>query len=309
MSQPLHNSLQQAIADRSKQGMTIFRLDEPLPASAPDFFSNNYLSLSTDRSVRDTFLRKVQAAAPARLLGSTGSRLSTGNSFESNALETAFKQFFGAPSALFMGSCFSANVAFVTAVPQKNDVIIYDEMVHVSSRDGIRTSTCDSYRFAHNSVASLRECLLGVLQKHPQIARGSSTVFILLESLYSMEGDFCPLTEMVELVETLLPTGNAHIVVDEAHTSAICGPNGTGYVSHLGLNDRVHTKIHSFGKGWGFRGGMYLSLEYPRRRLTPILVLFRSRCVDPTHHKGVLDQFCNESYVFDGDAIYRHLRT
>lgn len=258
MSQPsvLDVSLQLAIANRAKDGMTIFRLDEPLPSSAPDFFSNNYLSLCTDRTARDTFLRKVQAATSARLLGSTGSRLSTGNSLEFNALETAFQHFFGTPSALFMASCFSANVAFVTAVPQKNNVIVYDELVHVSCRDGIRASSCPSYRFAHNSVASLKECLLDVLQKHPQIARGTSTVFILLESLYSMEGDFCPLTEMVELVETLVPAGHAHIVVDEAHTSATCGPNGAGYVSHLGLNDRVHTKIHSFGKGWGFRGGM-----------------------------------------------------
>ena len=257
MSQPsaLHGSLQQAISNRAKDGMTIFDLDEPLPSAAPDFFSNNYLSLSTDNAVRGIFLRRVQTAAPTRLLGSTGSRLSTGNSFESNALETAFKRFFGAPSALFMTSCFSANLAFVAAIPRKDDVIIYDELVHVSCRDGIRGSPCASYRFAHNSLASLKERLLGALQKHPQIARGTSTVFILLESLYSMEGDFCPLTEMVELVETLVPAGHAHIVVDEAHTSATCGPNGTGYVSLLGLNDRVHTKIHSFGKAWAFRGG------------------------------------------------------
>ncbi|KAF8553198.1 8-amino-7-oxononanoate synthase [Imleria badia] len=269
MSQPsaLHGSLQQIIANRDKEGMTIFRLDEPLPSSAPDFFSNNYLSLSADQSVRGIFLRKVQAADPTRLLGSTGSRLATGNSSESNALETALERFFGAPSALLMASCFSANVAFVAAVPQKHDVIIYDELVHMSSRDGIRASSCASYRFSHNSVASLKECLLGVLKKHPQIARGTSTAFVLLESLYSMEGDFCPLTEVVELIETLLPVGNAHIVVDEAHTSATCGPNGTGYASHLGLSDRVHTKIHSFGKGWGFRGAVVLTSPIIREYL------------------------------------------
>ena len=261
MSQPsaLHHSLQQAIANRAKEGITIFRLDQPLPSHTPDFFSNNYLSLSADHSVRDVFLRKVQAAAPARLLGSTGSRLGTGNSSESNALETAFKLFFGAPSVLLFSSGFSANLAFLSTVPQKTDVIIYDELIHASCREGILLSSHTTYRFAHNSVTSFEECLLGVLRKHPQITRGTSTVFILLESLYSMDGDFCPLTEIVELVETLVPAGHAHIVVDEAHTSGICGPNGTGYVSHLGLNDRVHTKIHTFGKGWGFHGGMYCS--------------------------------------------------
>ncbi|KAF8438893.1 8-amino-7-oxononanoate synthase [Boletus edulis BED1] len=269
MSQPsaLQDSLQQALVNRAKDGFTVFRLDEPLPSSAPDFFSNNYLSLSTDQSVREIFLRSVQATAPARLLGSTGSRLATGNSFESNSIEAAFKHFFRVSSALLMGSCYSANVAFLAAVPQKNDIIVYDELVHVSSREGVRGSSCASYRFAHNSVASLKKCLLDVLQKHPQVSRGTSTVFVLLESLYSMEGDFCPLTEIVELVETFVPAGHGHIVVDEAHTSATCGPNGTGYVSCLGLNDRVHTQIHSFGKGWGLRGAVVLTSPIVREYL------------------------------------------
>ena len=257
MSQPsaLHDSLQQAIAKRAKEGFTIFYVDEPLPTSAPDFFSNNYLSLSTDPSVREVFLRKVQTAAPARLLGSTGSRLATGNSTEFKALEEAFMKFLGAPSALFFGSGFNANLAFVASVPQKNDVIIHDELIHASCREGIRLSSHTAYRFAHNSVASFKECLLGVLQKHTQITRGGATLFVLLESLYSMDGDFCPLTEIVELIEMFVPAGHAHIVVDEAHTSGILGPNGTGYVTHLGLDDRIHTKVHTFGEGWGFHGG------------------------------------------------------
>jgi len=277
---PLLDSLQQAIAHRAREGLTIHSLDDPLPSHAPDFFSNDYLSLSTDHTLRDIFLRKVQATAPSRLFGSTGSRLTTGNSSEFNALEAAFKRFFGAPSALLFSSGFTANLAFISTVPRKADVIIYDELIHASSRDGIRVSSRPSYPFAHNSVASLEKCLLGALQKHPQITRGTSTVFIVVESLYSMDGDFCPLTEIVGLVETLVPTGHAHIVVDEAHTSGICGPNGTGYVSHLGLSDRVHTKVHTFGKGWGFHGGMRCSLlEYGFRELSPILVLFHFTAV------------------------------
>lgn len=254
---PLLDSLQQAICRRAREGMTVFCLDQPLPSHAPDFFSNDYLSLSTESSIRDIFLHRVQTVIPTRLLGSTGSRLGTGNSTEFNALEKAFERFFEAPSALLFASGFSANLAFLATVPQKNDVIIYDELIHSSCREGIRLSSCPSYRFPHNSVTSFKECLLGVLENHPQITQGSSTVFVLVESLYSMDGDFCPLTEIVGLVESLVPAGHAHIIVDEAHTSGICGPNGTGYVSCLGLNDRVHTKVHTFGKGWGFHGGMY----------------------------------------------------
>ncbi|KAI9455313.1 PLP-dependent transferase [Boletus coccyginus] len=176
-----------------------------------------------------------------------------------NALEPALKRFFGAPSALLFSSGFSANVAFISTVPRKGDVIIYDELIHASIRDGIRMSSRPPYPFAHNSVASFEKCLLDPLQKHPQITRGTSTVFVVVESLYSMDGDFCPLTEIVELAETFVPTGHAHIVVDEAHTSGICGPSGTGYVSHLDLNHRVHTKVHTFGKGWGFHGAVVLT--------------------------------------------------
>ncbi|KAH0834999.1 pyridoxal phosphate-dependent transferase [Lanmaoa asiatica] len=222
---PLLNTLQQAIADRAREGMTVFCLDQPLPSHAPDFFSNNYLSLSTDHVLRDSFLHKVQTAPQTRFFGSTGSRLGTGNSAEISALEKALKHFFGSPSALLVMSGYSANLAFLGTVPQKGDVIIYDELVHSSCREGIRLSSLASYRFAHNSIASFKECLLGVLQKHPQITR-TSTVFVVVESLYSMDGDFCPLVEIVELMQTLVPIGHAHIVVDEAH----------GYAGQTGLS-------------------------------------------------------------------------
>ncbi|KAF8137119.1 8-amino-7-oxononanoate synthase [Boletus edulis] len=260
-SSPLLDSLQRVIAHRYKGtgGMGIRYIDDPLPSQAPDFFSSDYLSLATDDSLREIFLRKIQEAPPGHLFGSTGSRLLTGNLSEINALESALKHFMGAPSALLFSSGFSANSAFLAHVPQENDVIVYDELIHASCREGIRLSPCTSYSFSHNSVASLEEFLLGVLQKHPQVTRGTSTVFVVVESLYSMDGDFCPLQEIVELVEALVPAGHAHIVVDEAHTSGICGPNGTGYVSHLGLSDRVHTKLHAFSKAWGFHGAVLLT--------------------------------------------------
>ena len=260
--------IQQIVADLKKD-TGLRSVDDPLPSNGPDLFSNDYLSLASDQSRRDLFLRKVQEAPPARLFGSTGCRVMTGNTPEINALEAAFKQFFAAQSALLFSSGFNANVAFLSNVPRDDDIIIYDELMHQSCREGIRLSSRTSYRFDHNSIASLRECLLGVLKKHPQITQGTSTVFVVLESMYSMDGDFCPLREIVELVETLVPTGHAHIFVDEAHTTGLCGPNGTGYVSHLGLNDRVHTKVHVLSKAWGFHGGPYSSsLEYAIQKLT-----------------------------------------
>jgi 8-amino-7-oxononanoate synthase len=251
----LLDALQQAIAHRAQTGLTTFSLDEPLPTFAADLFSNDYLSLSTDTDLREGYLRRALAAP--LLFGSTGSRLGTGNSREYNALERRLQRFFGFPSALLFHSGFSANSAFFASIPRKEDVIIYDELIHISCREGFRLSSARAatYRFAHNSVASFEECLRSVLRKHPQIAQRQSTLFVSVESLYSMDGDFCPLLEIVQLVEDLVPAGHAHIIVDEAHTSAICGPNGSGYVSLLGLDHRVHTTVHTFGKGWGFHGG------------------------------------------------------
>ncbi|KAF8841080.1 8-amino-7-oxononanoate synthase [Paxillus ammoniavirescens] len=263
----LLDALQKAIVHRAQTGLTTFSLDEPLPTFAADLFSNDYLSLSTDTDLREGYLRRAQAAP--LLFGSTGSRLGTGNSKEYNALERRLQRFFGFPSALLFHSGFSANSAFFASVPRKEDIIIYDELIHISCREGFRLSGARgaTYRFAHNSVASFEECLRDVLRKHPQIAQGQSTVFVSVESLYSMDGDFCPLMEIVQLVEDLVPAGHAHIVVDEAHTSAICGPNGTGYVSLLRLDHRVHTTVHTFGKGWGFHGAAVLTSPIIREYL------------------------------------------
>jgi 8-amino-7-oxononanoate synthase len=94
-----------------------------------------------------------------------------------------------------------------------------------------------------------------VLKNHPNISVGRGTIFIAVESLYSMDGDFAPLPEIVELVDELIPKGCAHIFVDEAHTTGIYGSKGRGLVSLLGLEDKVDTIMHVFSKSYGVIGG------------------------------------------------------
>ncbi|KAF9240438.1 8-amino-7-oxononanoate synthase [Melanogaster broomeanus] len=238
---PLLDALQQTIAHRVQTGLTTVCLDELLPSSAPDLFSNDYLSLSTDPVLREIFLQQVLGAP--RLFDTTSPFLR------------------GRHLPLLFNSGYTANLGFFGSVPQSDDVIIYDELIHASCREGFRVSAARNalYRFAHNSVASFEECLRNVLSKHPQIIHGKSTLFVSVESLYSMDGDFCPLAEIVQLVEDLVPAGHSHIVVDEAHTSGMCGPNGSGYVSLLGLSHRVHTQVHTFGKAWGFHGAVVVT--------------------------------------------------
>ncbi|KAH7921665.1 8-amino-7-oxononanoate synthase [Leucogyrophana mollusca] len=263
---PLLNALQQALADRADTGMYIFDITEPLPSSAPDLFSNDYLSLTTDPVAREYLVARI-ANNPC-LFGSTGSRLATGNSDDYNALERRLQHHYHAPAALLTNTGFTANLAFWGSVPQPNDIIIYDDLIHMSCREGFRLAQAEaSYRFDHNSVSSFHAVLVDALKKHPKIVSGNATVFISVESLYSMDGDFCPLREIVELVEKLVPSGHAHIAVDEAHTTAMYGPDGSGFVAHLGLNDRVHTTMHTFGKAVGLQGGVILTSPTIRQYL------------------------------------------
>ncbi|KIK74733.1 hypothetical protein PAXRUDRAFT_835909 [Paxillus rubicundulus Ve08.2h10] len=252
------DALEQLACQEQAHLMTV-TLDESLPSPPGDFFSNDYLSLTTDTVLRERF-RRHALAAPL-LFSATSSHLSTGNSKVYNALERRLQRFFGYPAAVLFHPGYNARAVFFASVPQRGDAIIYDELIQTSCREEFHTSASQRVtdRFAHNSVASLEECIRNVLRKYPQINQGNSTVFVYLESLDGMEGDFCPLVEMVEVIEKLIPSGHAHIVVDEAHTSAICGPNGSGYVSLLELNNRVHTVIHTFGQAWGFHGGVILS--------------------------------------------------
>ncbi|KAI9455833.1 hypothetical protein HD554DRAFT_229261 [Boletus coccyginus] len=112
-------------------------------------------------------------------------------------------------------------------------------------------------------------------------------VFVVVECLLLLSVQhgwrFCSLSKIVGLVETLVPAGHAlYIVVDEAHTSRICGHNGTGCVSHLGFSDRIHTKVCTFGKGWGFHGGMCCSF----RKLIFCLVSLHSDGDDNDNQSG-----------------------
>jgi 8-amino-7-oxononanoate synthase len=87
------------------------------------------------------------------------------------------------------------------------------------------------------------------------VGKGPKNVFVAVESIYSMDGDLCPLRELVDAVEEVLPYGNGHVIVDEAHATGVLGPRGRGLVSELGLEKRVFLRLHTFGKGVGASGG------------------------------------------------------
>lgn len=234
------------------------RLPDPAIASAltsplTDFTSNDYLSLSSSQHLRSLFLNKLSIAPD--ILGSGGSRLLVNGQAHAN-LEDRLRQFFRGEAALLFNSGFDANVGFFSCIPQPGDAIIYDEHIHASVHDGMRASRVDRpflISFDHNSLPALRSTLMMIRNR----TSTRQSVFVAVESLYSMDGTFAPLKEMVGVIEEIFPSGNAYLIVDEAHSTGIYGPEGRGRVAMLGLEDRVLARLHTFGKALAASGGAY----------------------------------------------------
>ncbi|KAJ7079155.1 pyridoxal phosphate-dependent transferase [Mycena belliarum] len=251
-----------ALDSRDKRGIRR-RLPEPSALSSPtglvDFNSNDYLSLATSPALRDTFLRKLRAAPD--ILGSGGSRLLV-NGQAHSAFEARLAQFFGVPAAILFNSGFDANVGFFSCIPQPGDVVVYDEYIHASVYDGLRTSRVApsaQHAFPHNSVAMFRALLRKLLDERPELQAGQSSLFVAAESLYSMDGTFAPLQEIVEALDEYFPQRNGYLVVDEAHSTGVYGPQGRGRVAQLGLENKVLARLHTFGKALAATGAVILT--------------------------------------------------
>ncbi|KDQ24796.1 hypothetical protein PLEOSDRAFT_33042 [Pleurotus ostreatus PC15] len=238
------------------------RLPDPTSSSDSssliDFSTNDYLSFSSSPMLRDRFL-SVLSEAPD-ILGSGGSRLLV-NGQAHNQLEARLAHFFGSPTALLFNSGFDANAGFFACIPQQGDVVVYDEYIHASVHDGVRASRAKNaqFSFSHNCIISLRKLLLRLIDERPSLADGTCSLFLAVESLYSMDGTFAPLAEIVELFDQYFPRGNAHLVVDEAHATGIYGPQGRGRVAQLGLEDKVLARLHTFGKALAATGAVLLT--------------------------------------------------
>ncbi|KAI0667843.1 PLP-dependent transferase [Trametes maxima] len=250
--------MNRALEGRRKIQVPTLDLLKPVPAG-PDVYSNDFLSLTNDPDLRQLYLDKLNKSQ--RIFGVAGSRLLGGNSSDHLDFETRMARFFESPAALLFNSGYDANVAFWHSVPQEGDVIVIDELVHASSRDGMAISRAKKslYLFSHNSPAAFEEQIIRALKEHPSILQGKNTLFVAVEATYSMDGDFAPLPDIVRVTEKYVPKQSAHILVDEAHSTGVFGPQGRGLVHMLGLQDRVHTVLHTFGKGRALTGAVILT--------------------------------------------------
>ncbi len=200
-----------------------------------DFCSNDYLGISTNHLLKSNDgLRS----------GSTGSRLLAGNYKMIEEAESIIASFHQSESALIYNSGYDANVGLLSCVPQRGDTIIYDQLSHASIRDGIRISFAESFSFSHNNLEELET----------RLKQASGNVFVVTESVFSMDGDYAPLKELCALCRKF----SANVIVDEAHATGIIGERGEGLVQHLKLQDEVFARIHTFGKALGTHGAAVL---------------------------------------------------
>lgn len=231
-----------------------------LPQETVDFSSNDFLSLAMSPAYRTRFLAHLNNAPESVPFASGGSRLLDGNSAFAEELERFVADFHQAPTALLFNSGFDANVGVLSCIPQPGDVILYDELIHASAHEGMRLSRAGKrIMFAHSSAAGLRDTLQAQINEDPEVRNGTKNVFVVVESIYSMDGDVAPIKEFIQVVDELLPRQNGYFIVDEAHATGVFGPQGAGVVQEIGVQDRMFIRVHTFGKALASHGGMLSS--------------------------------------------------
>ncbi len=202
-----------------------------------DFSSNDYLGFASKQLLNlDTGLN-IQSGAKA-------SRLISGNSALHETVEQEIANYHHATCGLLFNSGYDANVGLVGCIGQRGDTIIYDELSHASIRDGLKMSLANAIPFRHNDLNDLEL----------QLKRSNGNIFVVTEGLFSMDGDYAPLVEILELCKPY----NAAIIVDEAHSNGIIGEQGKGWVCQLGLEKEIFARIHTFGKAMGCHGAIVL---------------------------------------------------
>ena len=242
----LNESLEQL---KSKSALRSLKLTEGLS----DFCSNDYLGLAVSAELSE---RVAQAFSTLKRAGSGGSRLLSGNHSLMEELESLLCNFHQSEAALLFNSGYDANLSIFGSLPRRGDLVLYDSLVHASIHDGMRMGKAELLAFRHNDTNDLKSLLES--NKHRQ-----GQIFVAVESLYSMDGDLAPLSEIAEICQHFA----AALIVDEAHATGVFGHNGVGRVQELGLQDKVFARLHTFGKAIGGHGAAILGSKTLREYL------------------------------------------
>lgn len=236
------NDFQQEL-DNRKQERLLRQL--PLLEEGIDFYSNDYLGLSKSQALYELIDKKTEKI---QLNGATGSRLLSGNSQQILKVEENIARFHHQEAALIYGSGYTANLGLLSSLGKKGTTFIMDDLVHASLIDGARLSQAKRVRFRHNDLEDLKKKL--------EVSEGN--IFVVVESIYSMDGDISPLKSIAELCEK----HNVYLIVDEAHGVGVFGKNGGGLLEELELQERIFASVVTYGKAPGIHGAAVIGTQW-----------------------------------------------
>lgn len=204
-----------------------------------DFSSNDYLGLARSKELSSQ-IEQAWASTQNKYNGATGSRLLTGNSFIAEDVERELANLFKGEAALLFNSGYTANLSVLSSLPKRGDTILYDELSHASIKDGMRLSLATRLPFSHNDLQDLEK----------KLTKAQGNIFVVVESIYSMDGDIAPLIGLSSLCEQY----KAHLIIDEAHSTGIYGSKGNGLSCVLNVDQKIPVRIYTFGKAMGLHG-------------------------------------------------------
>jgi 8-amino-7-oxononanoate synthase len=219
---------------RLAQLQQLSHLRMPVEVAGVNLCSNDYLGLAADPRLKAALLEAIEASDRT---GSTGSRLLSGHHMAWDEVEAEFATFAGRESTLFFSSGYAANTGLLSALLTAADVVFSDASNHASIIDGVRLAHSQKVIYPHCDLNFLEDAL----RRH---AHDPGARVIVTESIFSMDGDRAPLRDLFLLAQKY----GAEVIVDEAHATGVCGPQGRGELAALGLEDRALAVVHTCGK-------------------------------------------------------------
>ncbi|NEV92598.1 aminotransferase class I/II-fold pyridoxal phosphate-dependent enzyme [Psychroflexus sp. YR1-1] len=235
-------ALAQKLIQRCEEG-TLRSLKKP-DSKRVDFSSNDYLGFSRHKLISEFALDKLKTY-PGQLHGATGSRLLTGNYAMLEDFESYLQHFYNAEAATVFNSGYDANLGLLSAIAQRQDLILYDELSHASIRDGIGLSKAKAYKFQHNDLNDLKEKLVKFQDQF-------ETIYVITEHVFSMDGDCAD----VDGIAKLCVEFGAYFILDEAHSIGAISKTGDSPFDAV-----VFARIITFGKSFGSHGAAVLGTE------------------------------------------------
>ncbi|MDE0470836.1 MAG: 8-amino-7-oxononanoate synthase [Ekhidna sp.] len=237
------NSYQKALEKREEQHLLRHL---PLLSEGIDFYSNDYLGFAQSQELKKQIEFEAQKAPLSN--GATGSRLLSGNSEYAETVENQVAAFHNVEAALTYSSGYTANLGLISCLAVRDTTLVTDALIHASLIDGVRLGCSKKVRFRHNDINDLEA----------QLKKVNGQKVVVVESVYSMDGDICPLQQAVEICRE----NDAMVIVDEAHSIGIFGYNGNGMTQELGLEDAVTARIITYGKAPGIHGAAVVGPQW-----------------------------------------------